>query len=326
MARRRKQKQPAWAAAAVLIVAVLAAALHVFGGPAPVSAEPSAPADSGREAVSPESSASGAAGETRVYFLDVGQGDCELLRLGTGETVLIDSGTGESAQELTAYLKELGVGRIDFLIATHPHEDHIGGMTAVVEQFPVGKIYMPRIADGQVPTTATYRTLLQAIDRKNLRVTAARGGMTVLSSGENRLELFAPNRAEYDNLNNYSVVAKLTCGEKRFLFTGDAETQAEQDLLKRKYDLRSDVLKCGHHGSSTSTGAAFLKAVSPAAAVISCGLNNDYGHPSPKVVQRLQKAGVTIYRTDRQGTILARCDGKTVRFSSGLKSVLPKAA
>lgn len=267
-------------------------------------------------------SASAAPGESLIYFLDVGQGDCELIRLKTGENILIDAGTPDTAQKLVSVLKQLGVEKIDLLVATHPHADHIGGMTQVVESFPIGKIYMPKTADSQIPTTATYENLLKAIENKNLKITTAKGGMTVLENGDERLETLAPNSSEYEDLNNYSVVLKLTCGEKSFLFAGDAQTESEKEMAAKGYDLKSDVLKCGHHGSSTSTGAAFLKAVSPGAAVISCGVDNDYGHPNKTVLNRLEKAGVTVYRTDQQGTILARCDGKDIKFSTGQPSVV----
>lgn len=283
-----------------------------------------APTQNGQAAAQNNSASSGYTErkETEVRFLDVGQGDCELLRLKSGKTVLIDSGTGETAQRLSDTLKQLGVERIDILIATHPHEDHIGGMKAVIENFPIGEIYMPKIADAQVPTTAVYENLLKAIDKKGLKIKMARGGMTLLEDGDNKLELFAPNTAEYKDLNNYSIVAKLTCGEKSFLFMGDAQSESEKELLTKGYNLKSDVLKCGHHGSSTSTTSAFLKAVSPKAAVISCGVNNDYGHPDKQVVSRLQKAGITIYRTDLQDTVVALCDGKSITFQTKQGSVI----
>lgn len=263
-----------------------------------------------------------APGDTLVYFLDVGQGDCELIRLKTGENILIDAGTPDTAQKLVSVLKQLGVEKIDLLVATHPHADHIGGMTRVVESFPIGKVYMPKVADSQIPTTATYENLLKEIESKNLKITAAKGGMTVLENGDEKLETLAPNSSKYDDLNNYSIVLKLTCGEKSVLFAGDAQTDSEKEMAAKGYDLKSDVLKCGHHGSSTSTCAAFLKAVSPSAAVISCGVDNDYGHPNKTVLSRLEKAGVTVYRTDQQGTILARCDGKDIKFSTGEPSVV----
>lgn len=308
MARKKQQKYPPWMAAIVLLVCLAvgaASALHK-------------PAQPQQTAVSPVSGSA----ETLVYFLDVGQGDCELIRLKTGENILIDSGTGETEEKLVAYLKDLKVEKVDCLIATHPHADHIGGMTQIVASFEIGKIYMPKIPDNQVPTTATYADLLKAIDRKGLKVTQAKGGMTILVSGGEKLEIFAPNSAKYSELNSYSVVTKLQSGEKSFLFTGDAQADSEKEMIAKGYDLKSDVLKCGHHGSSTSTSAAFLKAVSPSAAVISCGVNNDYGHPDSQVVSRLQKAGVTIYRTDLLDTIVAACDGKSIRFTTNQKSVI----
>ncbi len=272
----------------------------------------------------PAKPVAGSAQNTQVYYLNVGQGDCELIRLKTGGNILIDSGNPETAQELVHVLRQLGVKKIDGLIATHPHADHIGAMAKVVQSFDIGEIYMPRIEEKQIPTTNTYEKLLKAIDTKGMKITAAKGGMTVLESGDEKLEILAPNSTKYNDLNNYSVVVKLTSGEKRFLFTGDAQTESEKEMLAKGYDLKSDVLKCGHHGSSTSTSAVFLKAVRPSAAVISCGLGNDYGHPHKEVLSRLQKAGVTVYRTDTQGTILAECDGKTIRFTTGEISVLPE--
>ena len=273
-------------------------------------------------ATSSVSASAASSTQAMIYYLDVGQGDSELIRLPGGENILIDTGTGETADKLVSLLQELGVKRVDHLIATHPHEDHIGGMESVVRKIPVGKIYMPKVADKQIPTTRTYEGLIDAISDKKLKITQAKAGMTIPLSGQAKLELLAPNGTQYDDLNNYSVVAKLTYGQKTFLFTGDAEKLSEKEMLGKNYDLKCDVLKCGHHGSSSSTSAAFLKAVSPQFAVISCGLNNDYGHPNKDVLSRLQKAGVKVYRTDLQGTILARCDGKSITFETGQKSLV----
>jgi beta-lactamase superfamily II metal-dependent hydrolase len=273
-------------------------------------------------ATSSVSASAASSTQAMIYYLDVGQGDSELIRLPGGENVLIDTGTGETADKLVSLLQELGVKRVDHLIATHPHEDHIGGMESVVRKIPVGKIYMPKVADKQIPTTRTYEGLIDAISDKKLKITQAKAGMTIPLSGQAKLELLAPNGTQYDDLNNYSVVAKLTYGQKTFLFTGDAEKLSEKEMLNKNYDLKCDVLKCGHHGSSSSTSAAFLKAVSPQFAVISCGLNNDYGHPNKEVLSRLQKAGVKVYRTDLQGTILARCDGRSITFETGQKSLV----
>lgn len=261
-------------------------------------------------------------GSTSVYFIDVGQGDCELIRTPDGQTILIDAGTNATGDALVAYLEKLGVEQIDTLIATHPHEDHIGGMDEVVNAFPIGKIYLPKIADDQTPTTRTYERLLDAIADKDLKITPGRGGMTILDQDGIKLEFLAPNADSYAELNSYSIVAKLTCGEKRFLFTGDAEADSEEEMIDMGYDLHSDVLKCGHHGSSTSTSAAFLQAVRPSYAVISCGVDNDYGHPHRETLDKLKKANVTVYRTDKQDTILAVCDGKEITFETGLGSLV----
>ncbi len=271
-----------------------------------------------------QSASTSTAKETLIYFLDVGQGDSELIRLKTGENILIDAGTKESEKELVSYIKELGVSKIDYLIATHPHADHIGGMAQVVKQFDIGKIYMPKIPDKQVPTTVTYEKLLTEIDKKGLKITAAKAGMTIFQNGTEKFEILAPVSTKYDGLNSYSVVTKLTCGGKKFLFTGDAETDSEKDMISKNCDVKSDVLKCGHHGSSTSTSTAFLKAVNPTTAVISCGVDNDYGHPNKKILNRLENANVKVYRTDSQNTILAKCDGSSINITENLKPVIKK--
>jgi beta-lactamase superfamily II metal-dependent hydrolase len=265
------------------------------------------------------SEATGETGSISVYYLDVGQGDSELICLPTGENILIDAGLSEGADKLTAYLSQLGVQKIDYLIATHPHADHIGGMAKVISKFEVGKVYVPKVADSQVPTTRVYENMLDAVKKKGLRLTQGKAGMMVLEQDNTRLEFLAPVEEKYDDLNNYSIVAKLTFGQRTFLFTGDAEKESEQQMLKKYSDnLRCDVLKVGHHGSSSSTSANFLKAVSPKYAVISCGKDNDYGHPHKEVLSRLSTAKVEVYRTDEQGTILASSNGTDLTFKTGL--------
>lgn len=259
-----------------------------------------------------------------VYFLDVGQGDSELICLPNGTHVLIDTGTTDGADELVSYIKNLGITKIDYLIATHPHEDHIGGMTAVISTFEIGNIYMPKVAANQVPTTKCYENMLNAISKKGLKITQSKGGMTVLNSGNTKLEFFAPNGSKYNDLNSYSIVAKFTFGSNRILFTGDADTDSEKEMLKNGYDLKCDILKCGHHGSSTASSTAFLKAVDPQYAMISCGVNNDYGHPHKAVLDRLNKMKIAIYRTDLQNTILARCTGSSITVTPNQKSVIKK--
>lgn len=257
----------------------------------------------------------------QVYYLDVGQADCQLLFLPSGEIVMIDAGDRGTRQELADYLREQNIQKIDYLIATHPHADHIGGMADVVENFEIGKIIAPRIADSQIPTTQTYEDLLSAVSAKGLKLSPATAGTVLIEQESLKLELLAPVLDEYSDLNNYSVVTKLTYGDTSFLFTGDAEAEAEEAILQAGYDPSATVLKCGHHGSSTSTSDAFLKAVSPSFAVISCGQDNDYGHPHAETLEKLQNRQVTVYRTDQQGTILAQSDGSSITFQDHLPSV-----
>ena len=259
--------------------------------------------------------------KAQIYYLDVGQGDSELIRLPTGENILIDAGLKSGSDQLTAYLKELGVDKIDILIATHPHADHIGGMEKVIENFEIGEIYMPKIADDQIPTTATYTKLLEAIQAKGMKINQAKAGTTIFSNDNAALEILAPNNTEYKDLNNYSIVTKLTYGNNRFLFTGDAEKESENEMLSKGYDLSCDILKLGHHGSSTSTTNQFLTAASPSAAIISCGKDNDYGHPHQETMDKINSSHITVYRTDLDGTILAETDGTTYTITTNLKSV-----
>lgn len=260
-----------------------------------------------------------------VYYLDVGQGDSQLIRLPDKTTILIDAGDRNSISTIVPYLKNQGVSKIDILIATHPHADHIGAMANVIKNFDIGKIYMPRVADSQIPTTKTYEAMLQAISDKKLKMTQAKAGMTVYEKNGAKLEFLAPNSEKYNDMNNYSVVTKLTYGETSFLFMGDAETESEAEILEKFPDsLACDVLKLGHHGSSTSSSDRFLEAVQPQYGIISCGVDNDYGHPHREIVNKMQDFQVITYRTDTQGTILASTDGSQITFTKNLPSVIEK--
>lgn len=265
----------------------------------------------------------------QVYFLDVGQGDCELIRIPNGDdawNALIDTGEYEYADGLTSALRGLGVERIDALICSHPHTDHMGCMARMVQRFDVGAVYMPRVPDDQVPTTSAYEALLDALIKKDLTAVPLREGAEISCPAGAEFQVLAPRRdAEWEDLNNYSGVIRLTYGKTSFLFTGDAESASEKLILEDAeaggWDLKSTVLKCGHHGSKTSSSANFLKAVDPLYAVISCGKDNSYGHPHEGTLEKLSKLGTRVYRTDEDGTVLAESDGKTVTFTTGLPSV-----
>ena len=265
--------------------------------------------------------------EAQVYFIDVGQGDSELIRLkDSGIDILIDAGTRSTKQELADYLKELGVDDIDILIGTHPHEDHIGGMAKIIEEFPIGTLYLPETSDEMTPTTKTYESLLDAAESKNVTVRTASAGDMLLEQGNTSFKVLSPSHTDYDNLNDYSIVTRLKVGDTAFLFQGDAETPVEEEILDSGADVSCDVIKLGHHGSSTSSSRAYLEAANPSAAVISCGVGNEYGHPHRETMDLLEKLSITPYRTDTQKTLLAETDGKTIVWQTELKSVIDAAS
>lgn len=265
--------------------------------------------------------------EAQVYFIDVGQGDSELIRLkDSGIDILIDTGTRSTKQELADYLKELGVDDIDILIGTHPHEDHIGGMAKIIEEFPIGTLYLPETSDEMTPTTKTYESLLDAAESKNVTVRTAAAGDVLLEQGNTSFKVLSPSHTDYDNLNDYSIVTRLKVGDTAFLFQGDAETPVEEEILDSGADVSCDVIKLGHHGSSTSSSRAYLEAVNPSAAVISCGVGNEYGHPHRETMDLLEKLSITPYRTDTQKTLLAETDGKNIVWQTELESVIDAAS
>lgn len=260
-----------------------------------------------------------------VRFFDVGQGDSALIRFpgaGNGYTVLIDTGEREYADGLCETLEDLGVARIDALVMSHPHSDHMGAMGELMRQLPVGRLYMPVVPEEHTPTTRAYERVLDAALEENIPVTRLVRGTAIEVPEGAALTAFSPEEdADWEEMNNYSAVLKLTVGETAFLFAGDAEAESEALILAAGCDVSADVLKCGHHGSSTSTSSAFLEAVAPEAAVISCGAENPYGHPHRETVEKLKEADVDILRTDRDGTVCFVTDGERLSLKTGLPGV-----
>ena len=251
----------------------------------------------------------------KVHFIDVGQGNCILIEDGTS-AMLIDAGNPENGPGIVSYIKNLGTQKLNFVLATHPHADHIGGMADVINAFDVEKIIMPKATH----TTRTFENLLLTIQNKGLKITAPVPG-TEYKLGDASFTILAPNSSSYKDLNDYSVVIKLKYGSTSFLFTGDAEAVSENEILARGYDVKANVLKVGHHGSTSSTTERFLDAVSPRYAVICVGANNQYGHPAPETLSKLAERGIKIYRTDEAGTIVATSDGKSISFNKQPSSV-----
>ena len=244
----------------------------------------------------------------RVDFLNVGQADCALLST-KGHYMVIDGGNNGDADTILSYLEGQGVEKLDAVVGTHPHEDHIGSLDAIINHFDVDAVYMPKI----MHTSKTFEDVLDAVANKGLKIKSPDPGDTIDFNGL-EIEVLGPQR-EYKDFNNNSIVLKVNAGETAFLFTGDAEETAEKDILQADYDLQADVLKVGHHGSSTSSSQAFLQAVKPKYAVISVGVGNSYHHPEEEALQRLQSIGAEIYRTDLQGNIVCTTDGKNIAFN-----------
>lgn len=245
----------------------------------------------------------------QVHFLNVGQADSIVVLAPNGQTLLIDGGNFDDGPGVVSYLKSQGVKKISAIVATHPHEDHIGGLGTIIHSFPPQQVYL----SNGTSTTKIFRDFMTAVKASGAKIIRAKANTKLDVSGLTGIFL-APNSDHYEDLNNYSAVLKLTWGQVSFLLTGDAEDVSEAEMLKNGQNLKATVLKVGHHGSSSSTTPAFLKAVSPKYAVISVGVNNDYGHPAQKTLQKLKSAGVQIFRTDQDGTIVATTNGDTVKF------------
>lgn len=237
-----------------------------------------------------------------VHFLDVGQADSIFIELPNKETMLIDAGNNADDKFVVNYIKNLSYNKINYVVGTHPHEDHIGGLDTVINTFDIGNIYMPKVEH----TTKTFEDVLLAIKNKNLKIKTAKAGVNIVNNDDLKIDMIAPVNDKYEDLNNYSAVVKITYKDNSFLFMGDAEKLSEDEITA---DVKADVIKIGHHGSYTSTSKEFLKKVSPTYVVISVGKDNDYGHPHKETIDLLNKSKVKVYRTDISGTIVIKSDG-----------------
>lgn len=249
-------------------------------------------------------------GILKVHFIDVGQADSILIQ-SNEQAMLIDAGNNADSDIVVNYIKAQNIKRLDYVVGTHPHEDHIGGLDSVIESFDIGRIYMPKVMN----TTKTFEDVLNAVKEKSLKVTTPKPD-TSFELGDSLCTILGPNSSSYEGLNNYSIVIKLTHGENSFLFTGDAEEVSEKEMIGEGFNLEANILKIAHHGSSSSTTQSFLDKVNPEYAIISVGEDNKYRHPDKVVLDRLKGKKVIVYRTDENGTIVATSDSKKVTFNT----------
>lgn len=247
-----------------------------------------------------------AEGELSVWFLDVGQGDSGLIRFPNGETMLIDAGESDAAPEILEVIEGEKIEKLDYVIATHPHADHIGGMEQVLKSVEAEQCFLP----DKPAKSKTYQNLMEYLEEEKIKVETVKAGKRILDGNGFQVDVVAPLRSDYGNVNDVSVVLRLQYGDKSFLFTGDAQKEAERDILLSGVNIQANVLKVGHHGSDTSSTRGFIRQIAPQYAVISCGEGNSYGHPKPITIETLMAFSVRVYRTDLDGTVKFTTDGK----------------
>lgn len=245
-----------------------------------------------------------------IHFLDVGQADCSIV-LCDGHVLMIDGGNSSDSDFVFSYLRNtLKIDHIDYMIATHPHEDHIGGLAGALNACSVGAIYSP-VAEYE---SREFYSLKKYADRQGIQIEIPTAGDS-FELGRAKVQFISPERC-YEDLNDSSLVVRITYGDTSFLFVGDAQDEAEYDMVDAHFEIGSTLLKVGHHGSDSSSSSAFLNEVVPRYAVISVGRDNKYEHPHEGVLNRLFNVGATVYRTDQQGTIVCTSDGKELSFAT----------
>ena len=246
-----------------------------------------------------------------VHFIDVGQGDSIFIMSEHGNA-LVDSGDRGNAPKILDYIKSRGVYKLDYIFVTHYHADRMGSMAEIIEGIEVGQIVLPDVPKKMLPTTRSFENLLLAIKKENVKRVIAKTD-DVFRLEDLFIKVVGPVE-KYDNMNDLSLVLRIDYKEISYLLTGDAEAQSENGILSSKADIKVNILKAGHHGSNTSSGAEFLKAVSPELVIITCGRDNSYGHPHREVLRRIDKIGAKVLRTDYFGDIVVYSDGKSLDY------------
>ncbi len=253
-----------------------------------------------------------AATETRLHFIDVGQGDCTLIE-SNGEYMLIDAGTAGNEEEILNYFDNLGITKLNYVIATHPHADHIGALGEVINGVDVDNVIMPKVS----ANTKAFKTLAQAIKNKGLKAIEPKVGDNY-SFGDCSFTIIAPFEYDSDNVNNDSVGIKLVHGNDKVILAGDAEKTVESQILSHKIDISADLYKVSHHGSSTASSKKFVDAINPEYAVISCAKENDYGHPHKETLKLFKDKGIKVYGTYEGGTVIFTSTGDGLEVNKGV--------
>ena len=275
-----------------LLAAALSALLLVFLSSCSLKNAPAEPLDDG----------------VCVTVIDVGQGDSIFIQLPKSRCMLIDTGIRDEADTVIDYIEARGYEKIDYLVGTHPHADHIGAMRDVIKAFEIGKIYMPKVS----ADTATFEKTLKLIDEKGLGITTAKAGVNILNEENLNIDILAPNSSEYEELNNYSAVIKLTYGDTKFLFMGDAQKESESEITA---DVSADFVKVGHHGSKTSSSEEFVRRVGAKYAAVSVAEENDYNLPVDWILERWRDSGAEVLMTKDMGNIEAYSDGANITIN-----------
>ncbi len=244
-----------------------------------------------------------------VYFLDVGQSDCTVI-VCDDEVMLIDSGTVNQVHNIRESLYSLEIKEIDYLFVTHQHDDHMAGASKLIDEYKINNIFMPKLSSINFVDSLTYQDLINKIAINNINPFAVSCG-DIFHVGSASVRVLAPMKQD-ENLNNMSLVLKVTYGETSFLFQGDSEEKVEKQIMSSGANIKADVIKIGHHGSNTSTSESYLQAVNPQYAIISAGIDNSYGHPSTPIIRRLVNNDVQIFLTSYHGDITISSDGKNI--------------